>query len=261
MARKRGRPAKTGARYASGKLKPSSDPIAPALWQRIATEAKKHAIDARLGSQLGRLFLHQELTSTEIAAGLRFGEIYAAFERHKGKRRSAKSPSYGAGGDHSIAEELMDPEALNDLEALIVAATGKFTKLQDWLCQQNIPRHLLNALEELCVEDRVVNSLLLPDLREWLNRLAAYFGLTNAHAAKQQKTTSRPALRADGDAKPRPNIDRIYWLEVVRRLRPDLNEDQLLEAYDVQRALVARAAFRRSKERRTDNVIELKSRR
>jgi hypothetical protein len=73
-------------------------------------------VDERLGSELGRLFLHQELTSAQVAAGFRLGRIYQTFERLKGKRSSPASPSYGGGGDHSIAEELMSPEALRDLE-------------------------------------------------------------------------------------------------------------------------------------------------
>jgi hypothetical protein len=53
----------------------------------------------------------------------------------------------------------------------------------------------------------------------------------------------------------------------VRRLRPDLSDDDLNQAYDVQRALVARAAFRDSKpsrgkvkEIRPDRILPMRPR-
>src|SRR5258708_5484643 len=110
MARKGGRARKSGPRHPGGQLKQPSqgiDPIAPALFQRIVVEARRKVVDERLGTELGRLFLHHELTSAQVAAGFRMARIYSDFERLKGKRRSPASPSYGGGGDHSIAEELM----------------------------------------------------------------------------------------------------------------------------------------------------------
>lgn len=264
MARKRGRPAKAGARYPSGKLKPAIEPIAPALWQRIASEAKIHAIDERMGSQLGRLFMHGEFTTKQIAAGFRVAETYGTFERLKAKRRSVMSPSYGGRGDHSIAEELMDAQTLEDLEANIRTAEDKFKALQKWFHDNPDAARFHNAIEELCVEDRAVSSLILPDLRNVFDRLGFFFGFTTArHALKQPGAIAKkPTLRQDAQVAPRqPNIDRIYWIEVVRRLRPDLSDDQLNEAYEVQRALVARAVFRRSKQKRADNVIDLAARR
>src|SRR5262245_29603916 len=125
---KKGRPPKAGERYPSGKLKPKSaiEPIAPAQWQRIATEAKRKTIDARLGTELGRLLLHGEISNKHMAVAVRVGEVYRDFERHKRLRRNVQSPSYGAAGDTSIAEELMNPEALERLGAGIRAATEKF---------------------------------------------------------------------------------------------------------------------------------------
>lgn len=263
MARRRGRPTKPGPRYPNGQLKhkPAIEPIAPALWQRIVTEAKKKTIDERLGSELGRLFLHGELTSPQIAAGFRLAEVYGTFERYKGKRRSTASPSYEASsrGDHLVAEELIGPDALQIMEERIQAAQTKFNALQKHFEDKKVPRGVRNALEELCVEDRIISSLILPDLRNALDELGQFFGFTTArHALKQVAASPRkPTLQQDGEAKRAPNLDRMYWIEVVRRLRPDLSTDQLIEAHEVQRALVARGIFRRSKEKRRDNVIEL----
>jgi len=54
-------------------LKPadtSKQPISPALWQRIKTNGQKIGLDPRLGTELGRLALHDELTSMEVLGGL-----------------------------------------------------------------------------------------------------------------------------------------------------------------------------------------------
>ncbi len=81
MVAKRGRSSKSGERYKCGKLKPaetSKQPISPTLWQRIKTNGQKIGLDPRLGTELGRLALHDELTSAEVSAGFRIAEIYKA---------------------------------------------------------------------------------------------------------------------------------------------------------------------------------------
>jgi hypothetical protein len=97
MVSKRGRPSKSGERYKCGKLKPaetSKQPISPALWQRIKTNGQKIGLDPRLGTELGRLTLHDELTSAKVSAGFRIAEIYYAFEHFHGRTRSAAGSSF-----------------------------------------------------------------------------------------------------------------------------------------------------------------------
>jgi hypothetical protein len=97
MGAKRGRPAKSGERYKCGKLKPadtSKQPISPALWQRIKTNGQKIGLDPRLGTELGRLALHDELSSAEASAGFRIAEIYRAFELLHGRTRLAAGSSF-----------------------------------------------------------------------------------------------------------------------------------------------------------------------
>src|SRR5262249_40611812 len=69
-------------------------PISPALWQRIKTNGQKIGLDSRLGTELGRLALHDELTSAEVSAGFRIAEIYQTFERFHGRTRSAAGSSF-----------------------------------------------------------------------------------------------------------------------------------------------------------------------
>jgi hypothetical protein len=191
MARKGGRARKSGPRHPGGQLKqPGIDPIAPALFQRIAAEAKKKMVDERLGTEPGRLFIHQELTSAQVAAGFKLARIYQTFERLKGKRRSPASPSYGGGGDHSIAEELMSPEALRDLEDSIDEAAEKFTSLDKWI-RLNFSRTLRTRLQELCVEDKYVGLITAED-RDALDRPGLFFGFTSVkHACAGEEATHR----------------------------------------------------------------------
>lgn len=260
MGKRRGRPSKPGPRHPGGKLvqqkKPTIEPVAPALWQRIAADAKRKAADERLGSELGRLYLHGELNSPQVSAGFRLGEIYGRYERYKGKRRSTVSPSYESGrGDHSIAEELLEPETLEMIEDSIRAATEAFEKLQTWFQANNIPRGVRNAIEDLCVEDRAISPVILPLVRTVLEMLGLLFGFTTAGAAAKQV---KPAEKPTAAAAQKPNIDRDCFIKVIGTLRPDLADDELRKVYEIQRALVARAVVKRSQQRRDGtNVIVL----
>ena len=69
---------KDGRAIQMGKLRPaetSKQPISPALWQRIKTNGQKIGLDPRLGTELGRLALHDELTSVEVSVGFRIAGI------------------------------------------------------------------------------------------------------------------------------------------------------------------------------------------
>lgn len=265
---KGGRARKSGPRSACGKLQQTGiDPIAPTLFQRILTEAKKGAVDERLGTELGRLFMHGELTSAQVAAGFRMARIYQDFERYKGRRRSPASPSYGGGGDHSIAEELLNPESLSQLEDSIREAVEKYIKLdgRDGWMKHNVSRGMRSLLQELCVEDRYIGQM-TAEIRGALDRLGMFFGFTSIkHASQKQKTPADVLAEVNATASTpaaktfvrKPNLDRIYWIEVARRLRPDLSTDDLGKAYDVQRALVARGAFRLSKPAEPETKIEV----
>lgn len=77
MTRSKGRPRKSGDRYPGGQLKPE---LPGALIRR----AIDHAKDARLGSQLGRLALGQEITTRQFEAGVMFARLYDDYARAMG---------------------------------------------------------------------------------------------------------------------------------------------------------------------------------
>jgi hypothetical protein len=216
------------------------------------------------------------LTMAETVAGFRIAEIYGRYERHKRLRRSSRSPSYErAWGDPDIAEELMGPEALEEHEARIRDATEAFERLNGRLLVDParkdgrplddargrqvvtdglIPKSLRNAIETLCVEDRPISPSQLPYVRWLLAELAVNWNITRRAAEAQQRegraAPSGPPLHfnkhREGDVapaaakKPKLNLDKIYWMQVAKVLRPDLSETELARAYDFQQALKAR---------------------
>lgn len=283
-----GRRRNDGERYPGGKLRPRSklkpdvEPISGVLWQRLRAHGRALGIDQRLTSELGRLNLYGELTVAMTAAGLRIAEIYGRYEGLKGLRRSTKSPSYNASyGESGIAEELLGVDAMDILEDRIRKATEAYHKLvgrEAFIDEKRvrypeipgmIPAKLRNVIEQLCVEDKPVSPAAYDDIREFLHQLAIVWKIQAAvqspspnmaagrggrHGPALHFNKHEDAANPDATGKPaepkRPNLDRIFWIQVAKVLRPDLNEHELGEAFDIQQALKAREIFRRAKERK-----------
>ncbi len=236
-----------------------------ALFQRLKQYGKKVGVDDRLVTELGRLNWFGELTLAQTAAGFRVAEIYGRYEGYKKLRRSKSSPSYeGTYGEAGASEELLGTDALEKLEVRIVAATVSFEKLQHFFTQQLIPRRFVDALEQRCVEDRSINPTAYPGIRHVLDLLGRAWSISSPAAPGQAARGSGRAHtplhfnkhEAEIEVAPtaaiepkRPNLDRIYWLVVAKRLRPDLDDKELGKTFDIQRALKDRAVFERKKQR------------
>ncbi len=249
---KSGRPRKAGERYPSGDIKPKAEPIAPAQWARIKNDAVKLTGDQRLGSELGRLSFHGELTNAQAAAGFRVAEIYHRYHRYKRLRETPKSPNYeqGFGGSADLAEERMSSEQLEAYEASILAAEADFLRLQEEM--PLYVRELPQALVDLCVFNVPLNPAFLPDLRIHLDRLAVQFGEQWRRQGRRptgvRPLTRRPtALReAKPELRPERNDAALKAVEsVVRKLRADLDESAIATVKDTFIALVARERFNR----------------
>jgi hypothetical protein len=162
------------------------------LWRRIKDYGVKLGIDRRLGSEVGRLSLLGELTDTEAAAAFLVAEIYGRFERAEGRRRSARSPSYeiGQGGE---------PGEMADEEQRARRARKQFFRLQ--ACLPAYPGGGRTVLEQVCCEDRSINSRHLDDLRGLLARVAAEFGLAAKGTVPLHGGRKHRAFR-DEDVKP-----------------------------------------------------------
>lgn len=256
---KKGRPKKAGERYPSGDLKPTTEPIAPALLARIRTDGVALGLDPRLGCEVGRLLLTSQLTTAQASVAFRIGEVYGRFERLKGKTRSVGSPSYQSGsrGEAGLAEENMTPVELGRLKQSILGAEAEFMRLQD-----EIPGGRARAaVEQLCVEDRAVNPMLYPGIRELLEHLGRRVFRMSSSRKGTGPVSARSSPKTSAPAAPKPNIDRIYWIEVVRRLRPDLSDADLSRAYETQQALKARGTFRakRDADRRRETILVVRA--
>ena len=242
-----GRPPKPGDRYPSGQLKKTE--IAPALLARIRTAAERGQLDARFGSQVGRLFLCRELTAAEAATAFRMAEIYGRFEANNGLSRSVRSPSYEAGSRGGGANA-PDPDKL----ARIAQDNETWQALQEHLLK-NHTRGTRALLELLCVDDRAIHSADLPDVIEALHEIAA---VLNAGPRKKRRK-KRAALMVVGRAHVpkaaappparRTDHEREAWLKVQRKLSPKMTEPQLQEAYGIFVAMKDRGAFEASKVR------------
>jgi len=254
---KRGRPAKAGERHPCGKLKkPASGKpagIAPALWQRIKTDAVRLVQDARLGSELARLSVFGDLTVVQTAAGFKMAEIYGRYERVVGLHRSARSAAYDMGhGDPDLAEERLSEDEKEVRDERLRRVRNDFHDLQEAV--PVYPIHARAMLEALVIEDRPPDATRLPELADLLEHMAKNFG----EKWRQRKSGPKPrkqakALRTAEEAPARkPQVLEspalIGFRAAMATLRPDLADDLVRRAFDLQTVLADRERVRRDKE-------------
>jgi hypothetical protein len=270
MAAKRGRPSKSGDRYKCGKLRPAEttkQPISPALWQRIKTNGQKIGLDPRLGTELGRLALHDELTSAEVSAGFRIAEIYQIFEHLHGRTRSAAGSSFF----RQFVADLEKPIEIGrrktddyldlDREEREREACENFDVVQFYM-----PAAQRDLVEQVCVASQPINPVSIPILKMVLQYFFEIFRDDKNYRSKRSKKFNADAPKikfckpkkdkANKVEKPvenaeppkRTDVRKISYMQTLRILRPDLDDDQLEQAWGVYHALIARADFRREKE-------------
>lgn len=238
-----GRKRKPGARYPNGDLKPQGEPIVPAVWTRIRTEAAKLADDRRLSSEVGRLSFHREITDLQAATAFRIGEIYNNFARAKQLSRSARSPNYERGFGRSEDDDaliwswdidiLVDGDPLKKKMRAARAAQEKFDELQEEMKALTIPqRHML---ERLCVDDGHLTRDELWTVRGILDAFATRIGKSasrrkakraerNTRLLRPKSSITAPATRV---TKREPPPDHAVLKAVLKMLRPDLDDHAL----------------------------------
>jgi hypothetical protein len=271
MVARRGRPSKSGDRYKCGKLKPadtSKQPISPALWQRIKTNGQKIGLDPRLGTELGRLALHNELTSMEVSAGFRIAEIYQAFEHFHGRTRSAAGSSFFRQFVADLEKPIEVTRRRTDDYIDIDREEREREAREDFgVLQYYMPAAQRDLVEQVCVTSRSINPASLSVLKMVLQYFFEIFRDDKNYQSKRSKKFDanapkikfyRPkkdkAQKAEtaveaGQPKPKP-IDKrkLSYMQTLRILRPDLTDDQLKHAWGIYHALIARADFRKEKE-------------
>jgi len=269
---KRGRPAKAGDRYKCGKLKPaetSKQPISPALWQRIKTNGQKIGLDPRLGTELGRLALHDELTSAEVSAGFRIAEIYHAFEHFHGRTRSAAGSSFFRQFVADLEKPIEVGRRRSDDYIDVDREEAERDAHEDFdVLQYYMPAAQRDLVEQVCVASRAINPVSIPVLKMVLQYFFEIFRDDKNYRSKRSKKfdTNTPKIKfykpnkgklkilekPVEQAEQRKSIDnrKLSYVQTLHILRPDLSDEQLEQAWGVYHALIARADFRRDKERK-----------
>jgi len=257
MVAKRGRPSKSGERYKCRKLRTaetSKQPISPALWQRIKTSGQKIGLDPRLGTELGRLALHDELTSAQVSAGFRIAEIYHAFEHFHGRTRSAAGSSFF----RQFVADLEKPIEVGrrrsddyidlDREERECEARENFDVLQYYM-----PVAQRDLVEQVCVEGRPINPVSIPSLKLVLQYFFEIFRDDKNYRSKRSKKfdadapkikfckprkdktkkADNPVEMAEQQPKQPKSVDnrKLSYIQTLRILRPDLTDEQLERAW------------------------------
>ena len=140
-----------------------------AIWRRIIDQGVRFGLlNPQLGSEMGRLAFHGQITVVEAEAGSMVAEIYARYERSLGLRRSAARPSFTMNFDGPDFTEETEIDVLRARRA-----RRHYDKLQ-----KLIPSAKARAiLEQLCVDDQPIGPIDLMDARILLRRLAVAFGI------------------------------------------------------------------------------------
>jgi hypothetical protein len=182
------------------------------------------------------------------------------------------SPSYtiGRSGAPELADERMTEDQITAREKRERDTEAAFAALQDEI--PAYPPRWRSMLEALCVENQHVPEVWLPEVRWMLERIAKAARVPGQKDDKRRgrggTTGKSPFVRVVGTTGtgsppsgtgspsivPRQAADRDAWLTVARRMRPDLDDAALLEAYRFQGALRDRAMVMRERV-----VVSLKS--
>lgn len=260
-----GRKRKLGPRYPNGDLKPQGEPIVPAIWARIRSEAVKLTGDKRLESEVGRLSFHRELTDTQASMAFRIAAVYADYEASRQYSRHARAANYeggsrgGACEDETIKvwqmEGLADADPLKKRMMAAIAARDAFMFLQEELGAFTRPQ--VEMLEQLCVNDRHIGATDLWKLRELLDYLSKRYKIGNSEKKAKRAERNTRLLRAHPKttttaatpAKRAESVERMVLQTLLKTMRPDLNAHAVSQACAIAETLREREIFRRMKKR------------
>jgi hypothetical protein len=249
---KRGPRKKPGERYPSGDLKPA---ITPAAWGRI--QQSPRLFGPLLASELGRKYLHRELTGDQAEAGFYVGCIYRLSHPSALEEMHEVHPVWLA-SIHELQAKLH--VSTHQAQAEWLAISGPDGLLSEY------PSDVHKAVIELCAFNRVVNSMLYSDIRRVLDRVPllwsdaqrrqAYDALKLAYTMGRRRPEASVQAPKQVEAKRRPDHDAHVeaMKKVIAALRPDLNADAMACLIDEFVTLRDREEFRREKLLRKQGV-------
>lgn len=179
-----GRPELDGERFPCGKLKPK---LSGAELKRILGDAALVAREARLGTEIGRLFAYGKITDEEAASAFEIASIFTEYERVERLSRSARTANLEGGrgaGNENVPADYLERKA-------------KYLFLTDRLAEW--PLRARTVVETLCAENRSILSgdpELMASLRALLTALGDALAAYDAEAAKKAKADQKRAAKA-----------------------------------------------------------------
>lgn len=197
---------KEGARYPSGDLKPARKqpdavlPPAPAPRQVVNVRdlALSKALDPRLGSSVGLLWMSGKITRQEYRVALAYARLRGQHDRVMGiPGRMTLSPDYGVARAMSLPRK---PPTDAEIEAVreehrAMRIWVEESAPQSWCAfdgrgnarsvsleveayaAESRARRVLSLLDRVCVDDLSCEWAELPTLRTALQRLATWFDI------------------------------------------------------------------------------------
>lgn len=183
-----------GERFPSGKLKPAKkqrgappEGWSPTHIRRALDNAYILAGNPLLASEIGQMLMRKELTPREASAAFAYARRVGRLEKisHGAPSRFTRSQAYemgfrGAppsGGIDAVMKKTIHDEANDVMD-----------------CIPTFPIILMTIVEEVCCNDRPINSLHIPDFKRMLNRIAEKLKIP--HEADEEQAPARPGRQA-----------------------------------------------------------------
>lgn len=187
-------------RYADGKKARRSDSPSGrrvqgegTIWRRIVDNKDpfmKIGMAPDFATVINRLHLFGVLTVSEKMAAWRYGEILGRHDRYHGlQRRQMVTPAYDRGFGRE--DEVVRHEAQGTIKAYERRAR---VARKDWVrIQKCVPESAKQYLDEVCIYDREISSLLHEDLKRVLGRISKEFGIMEPKPEQDEaKPTAGP---------------------------------------------------------------------
>lgn len=187
-----------GERFPSGKLKPAKkqrgappEGWSPTHIRRALDQAYILAGNPLLASEIGQMLMRKELTPREASAAFAYARRVGRLEKisHGAPARWTKSQAFDFGFRGAPASGYVDPDVAEKIQAEADEVMG---------CIPTFPILLMTIVEEVCCNDRPINSLHLPDFKRLMNRIAEKLKIP--HEADEEQAP-RPARAGPANAK------------------------------------------------------------
>jgi hypothetical protein len=156
-----------------------------------------------------------------------------------------------------VAEERMTIDQIRVLEAQVRKTEEAWAKIKSHM--ETLPGNVEKAVIDVCVEDRPTNPMLYPELRWVLDQMSkrwvADWDEIDKHRARHRIKVAMYQQAEPAPVRPKDGITVVESVEqIVRRLRPDLDDDGVKQELQWFMAVRARADYRRQKDEQSERT-------